>query len=212
MHSTFRFGNPQLSYENAAEKSSDVRRARNRAERKPEMNDQVEFPFPLRVPKPRSPKYPSELKVLTLRELRTPEEMLMCDTPEKVHAYWQVAVTSAPWYNPECENFVVVALNARHRAKGHFLVSIGTMDTVLSHPREVFKTAIAVSAFALILAHNHPSGDPTPSESDIKVTRDLIRAGNLLRIEVLDHIIIGRASEGNRAWCSLRELGYLYSS
>lgn len=174
------------------------------------MSEQVEFPFPLRVPKPRSPKYPSELKVLTLREVRTPEEMLMCDTPDKVHAYWQVAVTSAPWFNPDCENFVVLVLNTRRRAKGHFLVSIGTMDTVLVHPREVFKTAIAVSASALILAHNHPSGDPTPSESDIKVTRDLIRAGQLLRIEVLDHVIIGRASADKRAWSSLRELGYFY--
>jgi hypothetical protein len=62
------------------------------------------------------------------------------------------------------------------------------------HPREVFKAAIAANAAAVVLAHNHPSGDPTPSEADIKVTRDLIRAGQLLKIEVLDHVIIGRAT------------------
>jgi DNA repair protein RadC len=63
-----------------------------------------------------------------------------------------------------------------------------------------------------VLAHNHPSGDPTPSEADIKVTRDLIRAGQLLKIEVLDHVILGRAAEGRaKEYASLRELGYFYS-
>lgn len=176
------------------------------------MNEQYEFAFPLRLHKVRPPKYPSELKVMVLREVKTPEQMMMVDTPEKVHAYWQVAVTSAPWFNPECECFVVLALNVRRRAKGHYLVSIGTMDSVLVHAREVFRTAIAISASALILAHNHPSGDPSPSEADIKVTRDLIRAGQLLRIEVLDHVVIGRASGETRAWCSLRELGYFYAA
>jgi DNA repair protein RadC len=91
-------------------------------------------------------------------------------------------------------------------------VSRGTLDTILVHPREVFKTAITANAAALVLAHNHPSGDPTPSEADIKVTRDLIRAGQLLKIEVLDHVIIGRATaERPRDYVSLRELGYFYT-
>jgi DNA repair protein RadC len=82
----------------------------------------------------------------------------------------------------------------------------------LVHPREVFRTAIAVGAGALILAHNHRSGDPTPSEADIKVTRDLIRAGQLLKIEVLDHLVIGDYPlPGVRQWASLRELGYFHS-
>ena len=76
---------------------------------------------------------------------------------------------------------------------------------------EVFKAAIAASAAAVVLAHNHPSGDPTPSEADIKVTRDLIRAGQLLKIEVLDHVIIGRATPDRpKDYASLRELGYFY--
>ena len=62
------------------------------------------------------------------------------------------------------------------------------------HPREVFRVAVIGSAAAIVLMHNHPSGDPTPSEADIKVTRDLIRAGQLLKIEVLDHVIMGRAT------------------
>ena len=88
----------------------------------------------------------------------------------------------------------------------------GTLDTLLVHPREVFKKAIAANAAAIVLAHNHPSGDPTPSEADIKVTRDLIRAGQLLKIDVIDHVIIGRKTpERSKDYASLRELGYFYS-
>src|SRR6266404_460359 len=77
---------------------------------------------------------------------------------------------------------------------------------ILCHPREIFRLAVMASASAIIIAHNHPSGDPTPSEADIKITRDLIRAGQLLKIEVLDHIVMGHPSH-----TSLRSLGYFYS-
>ena len=112
----------------------------------------------------------------------------------------------------EVENFQVILLNTRRKLIRVEKISQGTLDTILVHPREVFKPAIAASAAAIVLAHNHPSGDPTPSEADIKVTRDLIRAGQLLKIDVLDHIILGRASqERPRDYVSLRELGYFYS-
>jgi len=97
-------------------------------------------------------------------------------------------------------------LNTRKRIKGHQLVSIGTMDTILVHPREVFRLAIVTAANAVIVMHNHPSGESTPSEADIKVTRDLIRAGQLLKMELLDHVIIGT---GN--YSSLRSLGYFFA-
>jgi DNA repair protein RadC len=109
----------------------------------------------------------------------------------------------------EVETFQIVLLNTRRRLIRVVDISEGTLDTILVHPREVFKSAIAASAAAVILMHNHPSGDPTPSEADIKVTRDLIRAGQLLKIEVLDHIILGRATrERPKDYVSLRELGY----
>ena len=92
------------------------------------------------------------------------------------------------------ETLQVLLLNTRRRLIRVEPVTDGTIDTLLVHPREVFKAAIAANAAAVVLAHNHPSGDPTPSEADIKVTRDLIRAGQLLKIEVLDHVIIGRAT------------------
>jgi DNA repair protein RadC len=111
------------------------------------------------------------------------------------------------------EMFQVLRLNTRRRLIGEPVkVADGTLDTILVHPREVFRPAIEANAAAVVLVHNHPSGDPTPSEADIKVTRDLIRAGQLLKIEVLDHVIIGRATEERpKDYVSLRELGYFYT-
>jgi DNA repair protein RadC len=110
------------------------------------------------------------------------------------------------------ETLQVLLLNTRRRLLRVAEITDGTLDTILVHPREVFKAAITANAAAVVLAHNHPSGDPTPSEADIKVTRDLIRAGQLLKIEVLDHVIIGRATpERPKDYASLRELGYFYS-
>src|ERR1051325_4216558 len=109
------------------------------------------------------------------------------------------------------ERFQVVLLNTRRKLIRVDKLSEGTLDTLLVHPRDVFKSAMALSAAAIVLVHNHPSGDPTPSEADIKVTRDLIRAGQLLKIEVLDHVILGRATqERPKDYASLRELGYFY--
>jgi DNA repair protein RadC len=105
----------------------------------------------------------------------------------------------------------VLLLNTRHRLIRVEEITDGTIDTLLVHPREVFKSAIAANAAAIVVAHNHPSGDPSPSEADIKVTRDLIRAGQLLRIDVLDHIILGRSTKDRpKDYASLRELGYFY--
>jgi len=157
-------------------------------------------------------KQPQEYKVVSLRECPTPESLLVCETPEQVADYWRLNIASHPYYNSECECLAVLMLNTRRRVKGHQLLTVGTMDTLLIHSREVFRAAIIASASALVLAHNHPSGDPTPSEADLKVTRDLIRAGQLLKIDVLDHVIIGRATpERPKDYVSLRELGYFYA-
>ena len=111
----------------------------------------------------------------------------------------------------DVEHLQILLLNARRKLIRIEKISQGTLDSILVHPREVFKSAISANAAAVVLAHNHPSGDPTPSEQDIKVTRDLIRAGQLLKIDVIDHVILGKATEGRaRDWVSLRELGYFY--
>ncbi|MDR3456635.1 MAG: DNA repair protein RadC [Verrucomicrobiae bacterium] len=110
------------------------------------------------------------------------------------------------------ESFQVLLLNTRKRLIRVEEITEGTLDTLLVHPREVFRAAIVANAAGIVLVHNHPSGDPTPSEADVKVTRDLIRAGQLLKIEVVDHVIIGRATaERAKDYSSLRELGHFYS-
>ena len=149
---------------------------------------------------------PKEYKVTALRDCPVPADMLICETPDHAANYWRLHIASHPYFDPERECFVVLFLNTRKRVKGHQLITIGTMDTLLVHPREVFRTAIVSCASSIVLMHNHPSGDSTPSEADIKVTRDLIRAGQLLKIEVIDHIVMGNP---NRA--SLREFGYFYT-
>jgi DNA repair protein RadC len=112
----------------------------------------------------------------------------------------------------DVESFQVLLLNTRRRLIRVEEISKGTLDTLLVHPREVFRAAIIAGAAAILLVHNHPSGDPTPSEADIKVTRDLIRAGQLLKIEVVDHVVIGRTSTDRaKDYSSLKELGYFYA-
>jgi DNA repair protein RadC len=162
--------------------------------------------FPALVAPFTFPPSPYEYKVMPLRECPTPQSIQLCETPDQAAEYWKLHVATHPHFNPECECFAVLFLNVRKRIKGHQLVTIGTQDTLLVHPREVFRLAVMTAAHGVILMHNHPSGESQPSEADIKVTRDLIRAGQVLRIEVIDHIVMGA---GNRS--SLRELGYCYA-
>ena len=150
-----------------------------------------------------------EFKILRVRECPPGQNI---ETPEQAAAYWREHIPRADWYDPAKEAFVVLVLNTRRRIIGHNLVTLGTLDTCTVHCREVFRPAICAAGSAVILMHNHPSSDPTPSEADIKVTRDLIRAGQLLKIEVLDHVIIGkRTAERTKDYVSLRESGYFYS-
>jgi len=144
-----------------------------------------------------------EYKVVALRECPLPETLLVCNTPSCAVNYWHLHVKTAPHFQPECECFVVLLLTTKRHVKGHSLVSIGTLDSTLVHPREVFRAAIVAAASAVVLMHNHPSGDPAPSSDDIKITRELIQAGRVVKIEVLDHIIVGQGKHS-----SLMELGF----
>jgi len=135
-------------------------------------------------------------------------EAPLLDTPERVAEYLREELRA----EQRAERFVVLLLNTRRRLIKTDYLSQGTLDTILVHARDVFRSAIIANAAALVLVHNHPSGDPTPSEADIKVTRDLIRAGQLLKIEVVDHVILGHATqERPKDYASLRELGYFYA-
>lgn len=102
------------------------------------------------------------------------------------------------------EVFVILLLTTRHRVREVAVVSTGTLDASLVHPRDVFRRAIKGNAAALVVVHNHPSGDPEPSPEDVALTRRLVAAGSVLAIPVLDHVIVG---EGR--WVSLAERGLL---
>lgn len=106
------------------------------------------------------------------------------------------------------ESFHVLCLDTKRGLINREMVSLGIVDASLVHPREIFRTAIGNGASAVVLAHNHPSADVTPSAEDLRITRQLIEAGKILSIDVLDHVIVGRPSEENRAgYLSMRESG-----
>ncbi len=102
------------------------------------------------------------------------------------------------------EHFKLILLNPRNKIIGISTISIGTLNASLVHPREVFKDAIVHSAASVVLAHNHPSGDPEPSEDDLKITQKLVDSGKILGMEVIDHIIIGKNN-----FCSFKERGLI---
>ncbi len=92
------------------------------------------------------------------------------------------------------EQFMVLLLNTKNRIIGTNVVSIGSLNASIVHPREVFRPAILAPCAAVILAHNHPSGDPSPSMEDMELTKRLDEAGKILGIKVLDHVVIGETS------------------
>jgi DNA repair protein RadC len=148
------------------------------------------------------PYVPHEFKIMRVRECLPQSELL--DTPERAAAYWRNNIPQAPWFDPAKEAVVVLVLNTRRRILGHNLVTLGSLDTCVVTPLQVFRPVIVMAGSAIILAHNHCSGDATPSEADIRTTRDLIRAGQLLKIELLDHVVIG----SDTSFSSLRTLGF----
>jgi len=102
------------------------------------------------------------------------------------------------------EHFGVLLLDTKHNVLRTSLVSVGTLDASIVHPREVFREALAAGASALILFHNHPSGDPAPSGDDVELTFRMVKAGELMGISVLDHVIIAE-----HRFCSLKDRGDL---
>jgi len=153
-------------------------------------------------------KIPAELKVVRLREC--PVDIPQIETPPQIVDFWRKYVVSCSWFREDKECLCVFLLNTRHRLLGFECVSQGTLDTLLLRGCEALRLATIVNAAAIIIAHNHPSGDPGPTEPDIKCTRGLLRASQFLGIELLDHIIIGDARR-EKSYGSLREMGYFYS-
>ncbi len=102
------------------------------------------------------------------------------------------------------EQFGIVLLDTKHRVLKTAVLSVSTLDASLVHPREVFLEAAGGGAAAIVLFHNHPSGDPTPSGDDVALTARLVEAGHLMGIEVIDHLVLADAK-----YCSFKEMGRL---
>jgi DNA repair protein RadC len=131
--------------------------------------------------------------------MRAGRERVQITTPRSV------ASLLLPQYgNRSVEHFGVVLLDTKHRVLRTTVISIGTLDASIVHPREVFREAAAAGASALVLFHNHPSGDPEPSPEDVHLTRRLVAAGLLMGIDVIDHVVLADVR-----YCSLKEKGLL---
>ena len=133
------------------------------------------------------------LEVWTCKLVREPSELPMPEGGDKVRGPEDVArIMEALYGSSPVENFVAFVLNARHQITAIVPLTVGILDASLIHPREVFRAAILGNARAIIVAHNHPSGDWTPSTEDHAVTTQLERAGQIVGIPVLDHVVVGR--------------------
>ncbi|MEK7218009.1 MAG: JAB domain-containing protein, partial [Patescibacteria group bacterium] len=128
-------------------------------------------------------------------------------TGEAVRSPEDILRVCADIRNLAQESFHVLTLNTKNRLLNRHLVSLGLADSSLVHPREMFRPAILDGAAAVVAVHNHPSGDPTPSAEDVRVTRQLIEAGRILGILLLDHVIVGRGVDSGRPYVSMRESG-----
>lgn len=137
-------------------------------------------------------KYEAFIRLYRMsNEIRNDRPIL--DSPGKVARFAQSIMEQIH----DKESVVVTYLNSKMRLIDYEEISVGTIDTSLIHSREVFKRAIRNKAHSIILCHNHPSGDTTPSRADESITRKMIESGNILGIKVLDHVIIGGINKGN---------------
>jgi DNA repair protein RadC len=146
---------------------------------------------------------PEVLNILDmLATLLRPIDRDSIQSPQDVAGLLMVEMGALPQ-----EQLRVVSLNTKHRLLGIHTVYLGTLTSAPIRPAEVFREPLRLNSAAIITAHNHPSGDPTPSPDDVRVTAELVDAGKLLQVELLDHVVIGQGR-----WVSLRERGLGFST
>lgn len=126
------------------------------------------------------------------------------DTPELVNEFFGAEMRAL-----DKESLRVLLLDTRFRLMEAKEIALGSLNESIAHPREIFRPAISQAAYAIVVVHNHPSGDPAPSTADHNLTRRLAEAAELLQIKLLDHVIIGAPAEGRAAYFSFKEAGVL---
>jgi DNA repair protein RadC len=138
------------------------------------------------------------------RLARGPGPRVTLDDPQAFYDYF-----GADFQAQRTESVRVALLDTKYRLVSVETISVGTVNECIAHPREIFRPAIIQSAFALTVLHNHPSGDPTPSEADYRLTKRLVAVAEVLGVRLLDHIIIGQPAPDRRPYTSFRELGVI---
>ena len=141
----------------------------------------------------------SIVTVKLVREASVPYAVGQINKPDQAAELFEDFVGNA-----DREHTVALFLSTKNYPTAISTIGVGTLSTTALHPREVFKAAILANSAAIILAHNHPSGDPTPSKEDIAVTKRLAAAGEIIGIQVLDHVIVG-----DGRYVSLKAMGYM---
>lgn len=136
---------------------------------------------------------------------QVPAYRTAADTPEMIAELWSSLVTTSSWFDPEKEHVIVFVLTTRLMVKGWNLVSVGSVSETTCHPREIFRPVLVAAGYGFVVAHNHPSGDPSPSHADSLLTRRLVEASQLLQLRFLDHVVIGRPG----TYHSFRESGLI---
>ncbi|MGK0188600.1 MAG: DNA repair protein RadC [Verrucomicrobiales bacterium] len=144
-----------------------------------------------------------EFKLTRVREAGASSKV---DSPELATEFWKSTIENADWYQESKEHLVTLFLNTRYSLNGFNLVSMGSLNETTAHPREIFAPVLCAGAFAFILMHNHPSGDPSPSQADRNLTRRITEGASIFEIKFLDHVIIGGSEE---PYFSFREMGML---
>jgi DNA repair protein RadC len=131
------------------------------------------------------------------------------DSPAVLYQFFRDVVEAEPTFEPEKELLVLVCLNTRLVMKGWHVVSLGSLNECVARVREVLRPVLLTGSYGFALVHNHPSGDPTPSEADRRFTRRIDEAAQLMELRLLDHVIIGKSAEGRGPYFSFREAGMI---
>lgn len=130
------------------------------------------------------------------------------DSPETTYKFWENVIATRFDYEADKEALVSILLDTKLKPVCYHVISVGSLNETIAHPREIFRSAIMVGAYGLLICHNHPSGDPSPSQADHRLTRGLREAADLLQIRFFDHLIIG-GTNGHQSYYSFRESGVL---
>lgn len=126
----------------------------------------------------------------------TPDEAQLAarplDSSEAIYNFWNRTIVRRQDHEPDKEHLVVIVLNTDLRPKAYHVVSVGSLNESVAHPREVFRVAILVGGYGIALVHNHPSGNCEPSRADKRITKNMMEAAGFLQIPLIDHVIVGK--------------------